>query len=279
VLNKYSSSVVVSLTVFVILCLSGPAKTGQEHSIGSYADEVLIGKIYRQGSNLQHLLFNFRRTAGRSGNEIYVTRTYTYPGGRTAAIEKATYRDGRLVSYRLMDRQIDAHGQAEIHGDAWKGRGRISFRYVKNGETYTNFEDLEASTVVNDDIVPYMLAHWDELMQGKEVYLRYIVIPRTQTVGFNLVKANEATWKGKPTAIIKMVPSSFFVRLVVDPVFFTVEKDSHHVVKYAGRVTPKIKENGEWKDLDAVMVFPGSVRERQAQQNQFRLVVESQRGH
>lgn len=254
-LNKFSSSV-VCLAAFGVLCLSGLAGAGQEHPIGSHADEVLIGKIYQKDSNLQHLLFNFRRTARHSGNEIYVTRTYTYPDGRTAAIEKATYHDDRLVSYQLLEKQIDAHGQAEIHGDAWKGRGRISFRYVKNGETYTDVEDLEASTVVNDDIGPYMLAHWDELMQGKAVFLRYIVIPRTQTVGFNLVKSDEATWKGKPAVIIKMVPASFLVRLVVDPVFFTVVKDSRHVVKYEGRTTPKIKENGEWKDLDAVMVFP-----------------------
>jgi hypothetical protein len=278
-LNKISSSVVVSLAAFGVLCLSGPAGAGQEHPIGSYADEVLLGKIYQRDSNLQHLLFNFRRTASRSGNEIYVTRTYTYPDGRTAAIEKATYRDDRLVSYRLMEKQIVAHGQAEIHGDAWKGRGRISFRYVKNGETYTDVEDLEASTVVNDNIVSYMLAHWDELMEGKEVYFRYIVIARTQTVGFNLVKSGEATWKGKPAVIIKMVPSSFFVRLVVDPMYFTVEKDSHHVVKYEGRTTPKIKENGEWKDLDAVMVFPGSAKERESQQNQSLLVAGNQRGH
>jgi hypothetical protein len=255
-LNKILGSVVVSLAALGLLCLPGPAGADQKHPMGSDAEEVLIGKIYQKDSNLQHLLFKFRRTASHSGDETYVTRTYTYPDGRTAAIEKVTYRDGRLVSFRLMEKQIDAHGRAEIHGDAWKGSGRISFRYVKNGETYTDVEDLEASTVVNDDIVPYMQAHWDELMQGKEVYLRYIVIPRTQTVGFNLVKSDDATWKGKPAVIIKMVPAGFLVRLVVDPVFFTAEKDSHHVVKYEGRTTPKIQENGEWKDLDAVMVFP-----------------------
>jgi hypothetical protein len=44
--------------------------------------------------------------------------------------------------------------------------------------------------------------------------------------------------------------------LVVDPVYFTVVKENRRVVKYEGRVTPKIEANGEWQDLDAVMVFP-----------------------
>jgi hypothetical protein len=55
-----------------------------------------------------------------------------------------------------------------------------------------------------------------------------------------------------------MIPSSFFARLVVDPIYSTVQKDARQVVKYEGRITPKIKESGEWKDLDAVMVFPSA---------------------
>jgi hypothetical protein len=257
-LDKVLNPLAVAVTAFAIIILSGLVGADQKQPApsGSNAGQVLLGKIYQKGSNLQRLLFNFRKTQFRSGNEIYVTRTYTYPDGRTAAIEKATYQNGSLLAYRLIEEQINAYGKAEIQGDAWKGKGRISFKYVKDDETYTNVEDLEASTVVNDNIVSYMLGYWDTLMHGEEVFLRYIVIPRTQTVGFNLVKSGESTWRGKPAVIIKMEPASFFIRLVVDPVYFTVDKDTHHVVKYEGRVTPKIKAHGEWTDLDAVMVFP-----------------------
>lgn len=250
--SKISCSAVIAL---VLLCLSGTTGAEQARVDGSHTDEVLIGKIYQKDSNLQHLLFNFRRTASRVGNKIHVTRTYTHPDGRTAAVEKAIYDNHRLISYTLIEKQIAAHGRAEIHGDARAGSGKISFRYEKDGETYTNVEDLEAATVVNDNIVPYLQAHWDELMQGGEVSLRYIVIPRTRTVGFNMIKSGETTWQGEPAVIIKMIPSSWFISLVVDPVYFTVEKDNRQVVKYEGRVTPKIEENGEWQDLDAVMVF------------------------
>jgi hypothetical protein len=249
----------------VIFCLSGLAAAGQAGVSGSHANEILIGRIYQQGSNVDHLLFNFRRTAIRSGNEARVTRTYTYPDGRIAAIEKATYRNDQLVSYSLIEKQINAHGRAEIHGNAQAGKGVLSMRYTEGSDTDTNIEALESPTVVNDNIVPYLLAHWRELMQGKEVYLRYIVIPRTQTVGFNLIKSGETTWRGKPAVVIKMIPASFFIRLVVAPVYFTVEKERRQVVRYEGRITPKIKENGEWQDLDAVMVFHWKSRLRQNQ--------------
>ncbi len=239
-----------------LVCLSAQVDAEQERIGGSRADRVLIGKIYEQDSNLQDLLFDFRRTADRIGNQVFVTRTYTYPDGRTAAIEKATYKNRRLVSYTLIEKQINAQGRAEIHGDARAGSGTISFHYEKNDETYTNVEDLKRATVVNDNIVPYLQAHWYALMQGKEVVLHYIVIPRTRTVGFTMIKSGETTWRGKPAVVIKMFPSSWFISLVVDPVYFTVLKENPRVVRYEGRVTPKIKANGEWQDLDAVMVFP-----------------------
>lgn len=251
-ITKISSSVVLAV---VILGLSGRTGAEPARDTGSSIDEVLTGKIYQQDSSLQHLLFNFRRTAHREGDELRVTRTYTYPDGRTAAVEKAIYDNQSLIAYELIEKQIGARGRAEIDGDAQAGSGKISFRYVKDGETYTSEEDLEAATVVNDNIVPYLHAHWDELMQGREVYLRYVVLPRTRTVGFNMIKAGETAWQGNPAVIIKMVPSSWVISLVVDPVYFTLEKNSRQVVQYEGRTTPKIEENGEWKDLDAVMVF------------------------
>jgi hypothetical protein len=42
--------------------------------------------------------------------------------------------------------------------------------------------------------------------------------------------------------------------------YFTVEKDSHRVVKYEGIVTPKVKKNGEWTNLEAVMVLQRTPR-------------------
>ncbi len=252
-ISKISSCVTLTLA---LVCLHGHVDAAQAGIGGNRADEVLIGKIYEKGSNLQELLFGFRRTADRVGDNIQVTRVYTYPDGRTAAIEKATYNQRRLVSYTLIENQINAWGRAEIHGDAQTGRGTISFHYQKNGEINANVENFESATVVNDNIVPYLQAHWDALMQGREVEAHYIVIPRTRTVEFTMAKSGETTWQGKPAIIIEMAPSSWFISLLVEPVYFTVVKENRRVVKYVGRVTPKIEADGEWHDLDAVMVFP-----------------------
>ncbi len=260
--TRTSSWTAIGLAAVVIVSLSEAALADSGScdcaDFRGLGDKLLTGEIYQKGSSLQKLLFRFRRTAVRAGNEILVTRTYTYADGRTAAIEKVTYRDQKLVSCSLIDKQANAYGRAVIEGDAQAGTGNISFTYVKDGETSTRVEALTGPTVVNDSMVPYLLKRSGELIRGEEVQVQYIVIARTRTVGFKLSKAGATTWQGKPAVIIKMIPSSFFARLVVDPIYLTVQKDGRQVAKYEGRVTPKVKENGEWKDLDAVMIFPSA---------------------
>jgi hypothetical protein len=64
------------------------------------------------------------------------------------------------------------------------------------------------------------------------------------------------TYQGKAAVIIKMSASSFIIAALVDPLFFTMEKDGEHrVLQYDGRTTPKLKDGTKWKDLDAVTVF------------------------
>ena len=56
--------------------------------------------------------------------------------------------------------------------------------------------------------------------------------------------------------IIKMEPTSLIIARLVDPVFFTLEKNGQHQVRrYTGRVTPKTKVGNKWDDLDATVVF------------------------
>ena len=53
-----------------------------------------------------------------------------------------------------------------------------------------------------------------------------------------------------------MEPTSLIIARLVDPVFFTLEKNGQHrVLRYTGRVTPKTKVGNKWDDLDATVVF------------------------
>jgi hypothetical protein len=217
----------------------------------------LTGTIYAQGS--KKLLFRFRRTATRSGEKLNVQRDYTYPDGKLAAQEKVIYQGNDLVSYELKELQIGAVGSAKIQlSKEPTAKGRVEFEYTKKpgAKPKSDSENLVENTLINDMVGPFLASHWDSLARGEKLKCRYIVVPRTETVGFTLVKDSEAIWHGRKVIIVRMEATSRLVALLVDPLCFTIEQSApHHVLQYSGRTTPKIQTGSKWQDLDAVTVF------------------------
>ncbi len=217
------------------------------------------GTVYAGKGGSRQVLYKFKRTATRSGNSVKAVREYTYPDGRPAARELTVYEGNNLVSYELEELQINARGIARIQSST-NNPDRISFTYVSDLKTphkaKQNTEKLQPDTVVNDMLAPFLAAHWSELMRGEEVKCRYIAVTRAETVGFKFTKHAESTRDGKPVVIIKMSPTSLIIAALVDPLYFTMEKDGdHRVLQYDGRTTPKLQDRTKWKDLDAVTVF------------------------
>jgi hypothetical protein len=217
--------------------------------------------IYEANSNKKHVLYKFTRTVTQSGPVAKILREFSYPDGKVAAREHIVYDRDNLVSYELEEIQINARGTVRLRRDPKTlGKGEIAFDYVtdtnSSGKTNANTESLRPDTLVGDMTAPFLVAHWNDLMKGKAVKCRLIVPSRAETVGFTFAKHVESTWQGKPVVVIKMSPSSFIIAALVDPLFFTMEKEGEHrLLQCDGRTTPKIREKNKWKDLDAVTVF------------------------
>ena len=216
----------------------------------------LTGTIYdTTGTNV---LFEFERSATRAGTNLDVLCEYSLPGGKLAARETVTYHGDSLVAFTLDEIQTGATGSVKILQQPLKQKsGKIEFNYfVPGGKLETATETLRLDTLTSDMVGPFLTNHWTELMEGREVKCRYLVVPRKQTIGFTFSRHAETTWRGKPVVVVRMEASSWVVGLAVDPLFFTMEKDGQHrVLQYTGRTTPRIKSKAGWKDVDAVTVF------------------------
>jgi hypothetical protein len=221
----------------------------------------LTARIYAKGPGPQTLLFNFKRQATRSGSKLDVLREYSYPDGRLAIREHVAYEGDELVGFELEEPQNGARGNAKIRPNpASPAKRAISFEYAKDtasgAKPKTNQEPLQNDTLLDDMIGPFIALHWGMLLNGQPVKSRYISVPRRETVGFTFTKDCESTWQGQKVIIVKMEATSFIIAALVDPVFFTVEKEGkHRILQYIGRTTPKIKTGSKWADLDAVTVF------------------------
>jgi hypothetical protein len=237
---------------------------GSESPKLRYEEPVhLTGAIHARGSNQP--LFKFERVAQRAGSTLKVQRDFTYVDGKPAAQEQVVYEGNELISYELEDLQTGARGSAKIQRDAnHPEKNRVDFEYAikSDDRPKKRTEALRDDTLIADMVGPFLVSHWDTLSRGEKVKCRYIVVPRSETVGFTFVKDSESTRQGRSVVVVRMEASSRLIAALVNPLFFTLEKDApHRVVQYVGRTTPKLQVGGKWKDLDAVTVFDwGSAR-------------------
>ncbi len=227
--------------------------TASGHAAALEEPPLLTGTIYETSSGTNKILFTFRRTAVRSNTAVHVVRDFVYPDSTLAARENIVFEGGELRSFQLEEKQTGARGRSSVTKDA---KRKLLFDWTAEGKTKTDSEAFVADTLVGDMLPHFIITHWNELARGESVNFRFIASSRLETVGFKLVKESEVDWRGKPALRLRMEPSSFVIRQIVDPLFFIVEREgAHRVLEYVGRTTPKQRDGAKWKDLDARTVY------------------------
>jgi len=173
-------------------------------------------------------------------------------------VEKVLYESNRLVSFEMQEFQAKVAGSVQFGPDAGDSTPQkifISYTHGLNppkGRART----LQSNTVIDDTLYPFMMAHWDDLMRGDAVKFRFVSLEWERTFEFRLVKGGESVQNGQPVVQIRMEPTGMFVAKLVNPLLFTVSKNSpHRILSYIGRTTPRIKKGNSWKYLDAETVF------------------------
>lgn len=219
---------------------------------------VIKATLYEIGSAEKKVLFTFRRSATQTGDTVHAERQFLRPDGSVAAVENVVYNAGQLVSFQMKEFQANVSGDIEISPDPNKpGRQKmvIAFSHSLQPSKGTA-QTLAPDTVIDDNLYPFMLAHWDDLMRGGTVKFHFVSLEWKRTFMFHFVKTGEATRDGRAVELIKMEPTNIFVAHFVNPLYFTVEKDApHRILSYLGRTTPRVKKGSSWKYLDAETVF------------------------
>jgi len=221
---------------------------------------VMTGTFYEIGSNRKTILFKYCRQAKRDGDTIHVEQAFTLPDSSVACRESILYRNGQLVSYSVQDLRAKSQGNILIEPDPKKPKlERLQLAYLQGSDSARlrkSNEPLQPNTLICDTIYPFILAHWDDLMQGNSLKFRFVSLDPSGTFNFRLIKESESTWQGRPVVGIKMEPGNFIIAHWIRPIFFTIEKSApHRIFSYTGRTTPRTFIGGTWKFVDAEAVF------------------------
>lgn len=71
-------------------------------------------------------------------------------------------------------------------------------------------------------------------MKGDDIHFNFVVPERLDYYSFRLVKQSEIVYLGKPSVILRMEPSNYILRQILDPIVLTYEKSTKRLIKYEG---------------------------------------------
>lgn len=217
----------LSLTTFA----QTPEKvTATLYGLKSKDDSVLFASVFEA------------KTEGEVTNSQVV---YKDVQGQVAVTEKAQIKGDQILSYEMDRAQTKEKGEFSVKD------GKIFFSYEGPNGKKKNEEKVKGSLLSTANFNAFVLSHWADLEVGKGVDIRFAVWDRLETVGFTLQRTGTAEKDGKKMLELRMKPTSFVIAAIVDPIYFWYSMDDKKLRTMKGRVTPKIQENGKWKDLDA----------------------------
>lgn len=204
-------------------------------------ESIYFGTVFPLAGEASEPTYVYERRVSRDGDAFLSTHITRTPSGRVELAETATHAaDYTLSSYVLHGNQLGVHGRVDV------GDGRVRFHRVDASGARDEVEEQDGVVVVGPTLVGYIGEHLDALRGGQVLPVRLALLDRLETLGFDLAIAPAAEGETK----VRMTPSSFFIRLAVDPIDYTFGSDGK-LVRLEGRVPPKHLVDGRYRDFDA----------------------------
>ena len=140
--------------------------------------------------------------------------------GEIVASEKAQIKNGVIERYEVQRIPTKESGVIEVKD------GKLIFSYNDAGKKSESKEPLKETTLVSASLVPHLESKFNELLAKKDVDFRYAVWYRKETVGFRFSFDKEEN----DLVVIKMNPTNFLYKSLVNPIYFTYKKSSKKLV-------------------------------------------------
>jgi hypothetical protein len=210
--------------------------------MGSRTETVYFGSVFPLDKPGKDPLYVYERRVGQE-HGLPVAAHITRDGsGATILADSAIHAtDYRLIDYTLHTNQLGQRGSIHV------GEEGVRFRLEDGGGARTRTEKANAPVVVGPTLVGYIYKHLAQLRAGQVLPVRFAVLDRLETIGFQLAAVQAAPGQTR----IRMKASSFLLAALIDPVTFTFESDTGKLVRLEGRVQSKIRRGDRLRDLDA----------------------------
>ena len=215
-----------------------------QQSPASAGELIYQGDTFAQDDISAQPLFRYERRVAAIKDGLTASHLTRNPRGQMVVIEVAQMGpDYALQRFETVNQQSDFSGSVEVSAD---GR-HLHYALLEQGQASSADEQVDAPVVTGPSMHGFILQHWDQLKAGEPLPVRFVVLQEMQTYGFDLRFEQENDGQ----TVFSLTPSSFFIRLAIQPLRVTFDSAARTVVRYEGRVPPKQDVQGELQDLDA----------------------------
>ncbi len=215
-------------------------------SMASFGAEKLISKgiVYdKEGKEKQ---FTYERYQEKKGDIMHDRAVYKDMDGDVLTVEKMQTKNGKLIRYDMDQKQLKQKAWITVED----GKATLNLKKFRKNN-YPQTIDLPDNFIVGLQIVSTIMDNWDKLAKGEDVDVELGVWHRQEAIGFELSKES----KTDDLFVVKMNPSSMFIRAVVDPLYFNFDPKTKELVSYRGRSTPKEKRGRSYYDFDGITKY------------------------
>lgn len=205
---------------------------------------VYRGAVYdpSRGPN-SAAVFNYERRVTPQGDALISTHVSLDEDGTLAVVDAATHDSAyRLRTFDSLQAQTGTVGRVTVDAD-----GDVHFDVTRARRRRTRTERATDPVVVGPTLFGYALAHWEALVSGEALKVRFAVVERAQTYGFTLRKVHADAH----TTTIAMRATGLLTRASVPTMHLVFDTQTRDIVRYQGRVPPVVFKDGKARALDA----------------------------
>jgi hypothetical protein len=204
---------------------------------------IYEGTVHALGGSSESQLYSYQRRVGEIPEGLTTSHITRSPNGEVILVESAQFTtEYELLGFEATNKQAGYSGSVVVIDGQ-----RLEYVLNENGKITTASEKVNHPVVSGPSLHGFILKHWDELLNGRIIPVRFIALAEKKTYGFDIRLAEMASGHTS----FSVTPSNFLVRLALDPLTVEFDSSSRNVVRYVGRVPPKQEINGKLIPLDA----------------------------
>ena len=177
----------------------------------------------------------------------YLSSEVRYSGldGNIIAIKTLDFSKSQTMpQLTFIDKRVDSNIKVDpLNGDA-QNTVRI---FSERGEARKLSQvkiSSSASSIIDAGFDLFVIKNWQPLLAGKTIGMDFLALTRAQYIGFEL-EAVSSKGRSDGLLVLSLRPSSFFIRLLMDPIYLTYDINSRRLLRFEGLTNIENVEGGQ----------------------------------